>query len=111
MTHMIHQNKCTCNPNENYFGTYKICVQRVFPFKTERYSKIGTKTVDIDGCILEEVENLWALGIQTVESCCGHNREQGYISVVDKDIEKMKQLGYEEIKYGEFRTISIGAKV
>lgn len=55
------------------------------------------RSAGIDNCILEEIKSLWAFGIQTTESCCGHNKTQGYISVLEKPhfINMMKGLGYE----------------
>ena len=49
----------------------------------------------LDRCIAEEVMWLWMLGITTTGCCCGHNKHQGYIGVIEKDIERMEQLGYQ----------------
>lgn len=70
----------------------------MLPFATERYPVLYTKPVDIDKCIVKEVEHLWSIGIQTVESCCGHNRVQPYVSVERKDERRMLALGYKKIK-------------
>ncbi|GAH50580.1 unnamed protein product, partial [marine sediment metagenome] len=51
-------------------------------------------TANIDNCILEEIKFLWSKGIQTIESCCGHNKQQGYICVIPEAIKKMEKLGY-----------------
>ena len=48
----------------------------------------------IDKCIAEEIKYLWSLGIRTTGCCCGHNIQEGYIGVIDKDIEFMKKGGY-----------------
>lgn len=48
----------------------------------------------LDRCIAEEVMQLWMKGIVTTGSCCGHNKVPGYIGVDEKDIDKMKELGY-----------------
>ena len=48
----------------------------------------------IDKCIAEEIQYLWSCGIRTTGCCCGHNIQEGYIGVIDKDIEFMKKLGY-----------------
>lgn len=55
------------------------------------------RCASIDNCILVEILGLWKQGIQTTESCCGHNKVQGYISVLEtpENFEKMKELGYE----------------
>lgn len=52
------------------------------------------ETVCIDACLFDEVKALWRVGITTTGCCCGHNKIQGYIGVVDGDIHKMKALGY-----------------
>lgn len=51
----------------------------------------------IDNCILEEIKSLWANGIQTVESCCGHNKALGYIAVLPEHVQRMLDLGYEPL--------------
>ena len=48
----------------------------------------------IDKCIADEIKYLWSLGIKTTGCCCGHNITEGYIGVIDKDIEIMKKGGY-----------------
>lgn len=56
----------------------------------------------IDRCLKDEVKYLWSLGITTTGCCCGHNRIDGYIGVIDKDIPKMKKLGY-KVQLNKFR--------
>ena len=51
-------------------------------------------TICIDKCIAEEIKYLWSLGIRTTGCCCGHNKQEGYIGVIDRDIEIMKKGGY-----------------
>ena len=53
------------------------------------------KSICVDKCIADEIRGLWSLGIDTVESCCGHNKQNGYIMVLLKDAKKMITLGYE----------------
>ena len=48
----------------------------------------------IDKCIAEEVKYIWSWGVKTTGCCCGHNITEGYIGVIDKDIEFMKKSGY-----------------
>jgi len=52
------------------------------------------ETVCIDKCLVDEIKYLWNIGIRTTGCCCGHNIQQGYIGVIDKDISQMKNLGY-----------------
>ena len=56
-------------------------------------------SVVVDECLKNEVCFLWQNGIRTMGCCCGHNKELGYIQVVEEDIEKMKQLGYIQYIY------------
>lgn len=53
------------------------------------------ESICLDKCIADEVQYLWSLGITTTGCCCGHNRDEGQISVIDNDIPRMKELGYE----------------
>lgn len=48
----------------------------------------------IDRCIVNEVRGLWARGIRTVESCCGHNITSGYIAVNEASRLAMEAAGY-----------------
>lgn len=48
----------------------------------------------IDRCILPDVTRLWALGIRTIESCCGHGRASGYIAVRPEHDDRMVALGF-----------------
>jgi len=54
----------------------------------------------IDKCIAEEIKYIWKLGIKTTGCCCGHNIQEGYIGVIDKDIEFMKKSGY-RVRFNE----------
>ncbi len=51
---------------------------------------------EIDNCILDELKDLWYLGIITYASCCGHNKINGSIIVSPRYITQMKLLGYIE---------------
>lgn len=55
------------------------------------------RSAGIDRCIAEEIQSLWEQGIQTAESCCGHNKAPGYIAVLNAHIPKMLELGYENL--------------
>jgi len=63
------------------------------------------KFICFDKCLSNELFYLWDLGITTTGCCCGgHNIEEiePYIGVIDEDIIKMKDLGY-EIKFNKNR--------
>jgi hypothetical protein len=70
------------------FGTYDNVVTLITP---------EGKSVDIDRCIAEEIKYLWSLGIETMASCCGHNKIKGSVIVAKKDIEFIKKLGYKTL--------------
>lgn len=48
----------------------------------------------IDPCIYDEIKSLWDVGIYTYGSCCGHNVNESFVNVAEKDIAKMVQMGY-----------------
>lgn len=50
--------------------------------------------VSIDPCIFNEIKSLWAMGIVTYGSCCGHNLVESMVNVDDKDIQLMLDMGY-----------------
>jgi len=54
------------------------------------------KCLYIDNCILNELQDLWELGVVTFASCCGHNKINGSIIVSPQNITQMKLLGYIE---------------
>lgn len=75
---------CTCIDVE--FGSYEVAIPLMNPFTN--------KVVSVDFCILYEIYSLWRKGIETIESCCGHNKTYGYIAVKEKHIPQMYKLGY-----------------
>ena len=75
---------CLCKDVE--FGSYDVTI----PVWYDRRKRV----VDIDVCIVLEVLELWNKGIVTIESCCGHNKQPGYIMVEECCIDEMLQLGY-----------------
>lgn len=52
-------------------------------------------TICVDKCLSEEIQHLWSVGIITTGCCCGHNKKEGYIGVIDEDIPTMKAMGYQ----------------
>ncbi len=73
-----------CNCINIKMGSYKNQVILKMP---------NSQLMGIDKCIAEEIKYLWLLGIKTTGCCCGHNIQEGYIGVAEKDIETMKK-GY-----------------
>lgn len=85
-----------CQCKEVGFGSYDVSVPVWYDARK--------RVVGIDYCIIPEIIKLWGIGIITIESCCGHNKQVGYIAVDDICVDKMKQLGYEEFKPNCFYT-------
>jgi hypothetical protein len=52
------------------------------------------KIVGIDRCLLNDVRKLWADGIETIESCCGHGQTTGYIAVPEAGHAAMAERGW-----------------
>jgi hypothetical protein len=77
------------------FGSYDNIKALKNPFYPDNsaYEIIG-----IDNCIADEIEFLWGENIQTIASCCGHNKINGDIAVIEEDADKMYKLGYVEMK-------------
>lgn len=57
------------------------------------------ESITMDACISNEIKSLWKKGIRTMGCCCGHGRKLGFIQVVDDDIQKMMELGYQNYIY------------
>ena len=55
--------------------------------------------IDVDNCLIKEIQGLWKKGIRTKGCCCGHSINSGFIQVEEIDYPKMKQLGYEPYIY------------
>ena len=79
-----------CNCKNISIGSYK----RQTSMRTPK-----GKWVCIDTCLVQEIAELWYLGIETIECCCGHNQKDGYIIVKKEYYNKMIQLGYKPDEY------------
>ncbi len=55
--------------------------------------------VCVDSCLVDEVKELWRLGIATTGCCCGHNKGDGYIGVEYRFIPDMIKMGYVPITF------------
>lgn len=83
---------CDCKNIE--FGSYANTVVVLLPFPTPRFPVVGTKQINLDRCIALEIIDLWNKGIETHESCCGHNKATSYVSVPERHVDEMLALGY-----------------
>lgn len=91
-------NGCACGPDV-IVGNYKNQVEVPIPshmpdYRDARVAAGLSGTVCIDRCILLEIESLWAFGIRTYGSCCGHNTSASMVNVHSDDDRKMLSLGY-----------------
>jgi hypothetical protein len=86
--------RCQCGPNVA-MGSYDAQVVMLTPFRRGPLPQL----VGIDACIATEIAWLWLDGIETVASCCGHNKAPAIISVIEDDAERMERLGYELYEY------------
>jgi len=85
-----------CNCKNIEIGSYDNTVA----LKAPDWSSKNTICVDL--CLKEEILHLWSIGIRTTGCCCGHNKVEGFIGVIDVDIPKMKELGY-QVQYNSCR--------
>lgn len=80
---------CDCS-KEIKVGTYENSVGVLAPWG---------KIVTVDRCVLPDILTLWFdCGIPTIESCCGHNMDNGYIAVDGRYEQRMLDMGF---KYSE----------
>ena len=64
----------------------------------------GGKLVGIDTCLASEIGWLWHNGVRTIESCCGHNKNGGYIAVEFVSVGRMRELGYKNLTREQRKT-------
>ena len=80
-----------CNCKDIDFGSYSVVVDIFPPWDSNKF-------ISIDKCILKAVTKLWAYGIETTNSCCGHNKHRPTVCVIKEHEASMHLLGYESIK-------------
>ena len=76
--------KCHCVNVE--FGSYDNQVVMKHP---------SGKLVCIDTCIASEIGYLWHKGINTLNSCCGHQKLLPEVIVSKEDYDLMDKMGYD----------------
>lgn len=85
---------CGCKDIE--LGSYKNQSALARPaHMLDRGEGTTSKTICVDNCLVAEVLQLWSLGIRTTGCCCGHNKLDGFIGVIEEDIGRVMHLGYE----------------
>jgi len=84
--------QCFCEDVD--YQTYKHVVAMKAPFEVSW--KTGDNTVPIDVCIATEIAELWHKGVETINSCCGHNKSDSNVIVDEENLRKMKELAYKK---------------
>lgn len=94
--HFVSLIKTMCQCENIEIGSYGNQVELMLPPHMAAYKakQGGATTICVDTCLAEEVKYLWSIGITTTGCCCGHNKVEPYIGVIDSDIPRMKELGY-----------------
>lgn len=78
-----------CIHSDDYSNTVVLNIPKSFGF--------SRRTANVDECIAAEILYLWGCGVKTIECCCGHGEENGYIAVTQDSIKKMIELNYKSI--------------
>lgn len=84
---------------EVVFGSYEHYVTLEAPDRNQLKNWNGDRktSICVDKCLADEVKYLWSQGIKTTNCCCGHNKLPPTMLVTDDFIEKMRNLGYENL--------------
>lgn len=93
---------CTCDPDLMENLPARIARQVVLELpensldRARRLREGLSTSVVVDPCIVDAIQALWGQGIETLGSCCGHNKMRAWVAVHKKDYERMFELGYEQ---------------
>lgn len=85
-----------CNCVNVEVGSYSNQVELTLPPHMVKYKakEGGADTICVDTCLVDEIKYLWSIGITTTGCCCGHNKVDPYIGVIERDISRMKEMDY-----------------
>ena len=69
-----------------WLALWLLCAGAVLACKLGERSTItiGGKAVEIDNCLTNIIQSLNDGGVETVTSCCGHGKTNGYIVLKDR---------------------------
>lgn len=81
---------------KNYIDCSKI---KFGSYDCYKETKLG---FSVDKCLIEEIDSLNDIGINTIGCCCGHAKSRGYIQVTPSHCDKMIELGYEQLSLDEY---------
>ena len=90
---------CMCRGVE--IGSHMASVSLPIPEHMNDYRKARvaeglSPMISVDACLVVELRLLWARGIRTYGSCCGHNKTRGMINVHEDDGPAMIAMGYDQ---------------
>lgn len=60
----------------------------------ERRTVTIERQLSVDACIADQIVALNRAGVYTVNSCCGHGREPGSVSILPTCQRRARELGY-----------------
>lgn len=72
-------------------------------YKLKRLSNGLSDKISIDPCCFAEIWWLWKHGIVTYGCCCGHNAQESFVNVHEKDTQWMLDNGYIQNHYDKSR--------
>lgn len=62
------------------------------------HMQVNVKTpICVDTCMVDEVKELWDIGIYTNGCCCGHGSAPPFVGVMPEHIQQMRSMGYQTI--------------
>ena len=89
---------CSCPEGYKWTGTYDreilIKVPSNLDIRRNDPERSRPAEIGVDECLVDEIKSLWSSGIITTGCCCGHNQMAPYIGVIERDIPRMRLLGY-----------------
>lgn len=85
-----------CNCVNVEIGSYDNQIELVRPeFMLGDRDPTHLWSICVDACLVVEIASLWKRGIWTTGCCCGHNKIDGMINVIEECVPSMKALGYD----------------
>lgn len=99
-----HEETTTMDVCPNRTGEYEKQKELMFPNHMMAdhggYYRVYTSFF-VDSCLEKEILELWGRGVVTLGCCCGHRETSGVISVLEKDVHIMEELGYKKLPMEE----------
>jgi hypothetical protein len=84
---------CDCH---SYNGDFGATPEEILPRPDWMPDGQRVNGVPVDYCIAPVIKHLWANGVVTLSSCCGHNGRFGFPSIVlgesESNVSRIRQL-------------------